>query len=46
MDGSEKIDTEEISDETGVEEEDVEEVLWHLIRNSWLFSNHVKQFSQ
>lgn len=46
MEHQKRIDTEQVSDETGVDKEDVEEVLWHLIENAWLFSNHVKQFSQ
>lgn len=39
--GREKIDPDEISQTTGVEEEDVKDVLSWLVRMGWLHSRHL-----
>lgn len=37
---TDKVRPSDVEEETGVDAEDVEAVLWYLVNNGWLFSNH------
>lgn len=42
MGETEKIVPEQVAEETGVDEEDVQKTLRWLVNNGWIFSNHIQ----